>query len=280
MKIAIASDLHLEFADITLNNTENADVLILAGDIMIAQDLHDHSEESLVVPPGVLHKPSRAQISVVQYRKFLKNVSEQFKNVVYVPGNHELYHGKFHAGLGYLRTECQNYPNIHFMAQASQVIDGINFIGCTLWTNMNNHDPVTMYTVQQNMTDYRIIREDMENYRRINAQDTIARHRRHLDFINVTYANSNNPCVVVTHHAPSKLSIDKRYADDFYMNGGYCTDLYDFIDIRKKIKLWIHGHMHSVSDYVIGSTRVVCNPRGYPGEYSHDSFTLKHVNIE
>lgn len=32
------------------------------------------------------------------------------------------------------------------------------------------------------------------------------------------------------------------------------------------VKLWVHGHMHNASDYVIGDTRVVCNPKGYPGE--------------
>jgi len=33
MKIAICSDLHLEFGDIILKNEESADVLILGGDI-------------------------------------------------------------------------------------------------------------------------------------------------------------------------------------------------------------------------------------------------------
>lgn len=47
MKIALASDLHLEFGDIHLTNDQGADVLLLAGDIMIAQDLHDHPEENL-----------------------------------------------------------------------------------------------------------------------------------------------------------------------------------------------------------------------------------------
>ena len=44
MKIALCSDLHLEFEDINLKNTEGAEVLILSGDIMIAEDLHNHPE--------------------------------------------------------------------------------------------------------------------------------------------------------------------------------------------------------------------------------------------
>jgi predicted phosphodiesterase len=30
--------------------------------------------------------------------------------------------------------------------------------------------------------------------------------------------------------------------------------------------LWIHGHTHDPFDYEINGTRVICNPRGYPGE--------------
>jgi 3',5'-cyclic AMP phosphodiesterase CpdA len=39
MKIAVCSDLHLEFGDINLQNTDNADVLILGGDICVAADI-------------------------------------------------------------------------------------------------------------------------------------------------------------------------------------------------------------------------------------------------
>ena len=44
MKIKLVSDLHLEFSDIYITNDDKCDVLILGGDIMIAQDLHDHPE--------------------------------------------------------------------------------------------------------------------------------------------------------------------------------------------------------------------------------------------
>ena len=49
------------------------------------------------------------------------------------------------------------------------------------------------------------------------------------------------------------------------MNGGYSSDLDSFIINHPQIKLWTHGHTHDVFDYVIGETRIVCNPRGYHG---------------
>jgi hypothetical protein len=39
VKIALASDLHVEFGDIDLVNTGGADLLILAGDICMLKDL-------------------------------------------------------------------------------------------------------------------------------------------------------------------------------------------------------------------------------------------------
>ena len=40
MKIALASDVHLEFGTTSFNNTDNADVLILSGDICVANNFH------------------------------------------------------------------------------------------------------------------------------------------------------------------------------------------------------------------------------------------------
>jgi hypothetical protein len=49
------------------------------------------------------------------------------------------------------------------------------------------------------------------------------------------------------------------------MNGAYSSDLSDLILDHPQIKFWTHGHTHDQFDYMIGSTRVVCNPRGYKG---------------
>ena len=87
MKIAVCSDLHLEFQDINLQNTEGAEVLILSGDIFIAEDLHSHPETkySHLEIKALQHGQARAQ----KFRDFLKRCSFQFPHVVYVAGNHE-----------------------------------------------------------------------------------------------------------------------------------------------------------------------------------------------
>jgi hypothetical protein len=61
------------------------------------------------------------------------------------------------------------------------------------------------------------------------------------------------------------MSIDPTYKDDHHMNGAYYSDLSELILDNPQIKTWVHGHMHNQSDYMIGDTRVVTNPRGYMG---------------
>jgi Icc-related predicted phosphoesterase len=86
--------------------------------------------------------------------------------------------------------------------------------------------------------------------------------------------------VVVGHHAPSKLSTHARYRHDTLMNGAYSTSLDEYIIDHPQIKLWTHGHTHEDFDYMLGSTRIVCNPRGYINhEERADRFELKTVEI-
>jgi predicted phosphodiesterase len=282
MKIALASDLHLEFGDINLKNEENAEVLILSGDIMIAQDLHDHPHMDYdPYTPGALADLGRRQKTALRFRDFLKRCSFQFPHVIYVAGNHEFYHGKFIGSLQDLRNECGKYPNVYFMEDDMRTINDITFIGCTLWTDMNKGDPLTLHAVADMMNDYRIIRHDGHEYSKLRPAHTAARHRRSVEYIRtVTEGLFDEKFVVVGHMSPSKMSTHPKYQNDQLMNGAYSSDLSEFIMDHPQIKLWTHGHTHHKFDYMIGETRIVCNPRGYEGyEDSADSFELQYLEV-
>lgn len=282
MKIALCSDLHLEFGDINLKNEENADVLILSGDIMIAQDLHDHPHMDYnPYTSGALADLGRRQATALRFRDFLKRCSFQFPHVVYVAGNHEFYHGKFVGSLQDLRNECAKFPNVYFMENDMRTIDDVTFVGCTLWTDMNKGDPLTLHAVTDMMNDYRIIRHDELGYTKLRPAHTAARHRRSVEYIrSVMEGMFDEKFVVVGHMAPSKMSVHPKYQNDTLMNGAYASDLSEFILDHPQIKLWTHGHTHHKFDYMIGSTRIVCNPRGYVGyEDSADNFQLQYLEI-
>lgn len=283
MKIKLVSDLHLEFSDINIKNDDNCDVLILAGDIMVAQDLHDHiAADFNPYSQGAFADLGRKQQRVQRFRDFFKRVSFQFPHVIYVMGNHEFYHGKFFAGIDYMREEVAKYPNIYLLEQDTKVIDDITFIGGTLWTDMNKGDPLTMHAIEGMMNDFRIIRNDKRNYAPMSAIDVTVRHRKTLQYFRSVLAEQHDrKFVVVGHHSPSFQSVHESYAHETLMNGGYHSDLSEFILDHPQIKLWVHGHTHHPFDYKIGETRIVCNPRGYETDgYSENSGWNPNIVLE
>ena len=250
MRIQLVSDLHLEFADINIQNQNDADVLILSGDIMVA---------SKVLLPQSEYG--------IRFRDFLKRVSFQFPHVVYVMGNHEFYSdGKFFESVDIMRAACAVHNNVYLLERDTKVIDDVVFVGGTLWTDMNKFDPLTLHAVRDMMNDYRAIRNDKAGYRSLKPADTVERHRLTRDYIEfIAKENADKKVVVVGHHSPCLQSIHPMYASEYLMNGAYHSDLTNIMLDHPQIKLWTHGHTHHPFDYTIGETRVVCNPRGYDG---------------
>jgi Icc-related predicted phosphoesterase len=301
MKIAITSDVHLEFGDLILKNEENADVLILSGDICVAADFRKSD------PYGIMEYGKTER-----YTDFFIRCANEFKNVIYVAGNHEHYNGDYAETFTILRKHLGSIPNLHILDKEHVTIDDVTFIGGTLWTDMNAQDPVTLAHIRGIMNDFRIIQNstEMVSYKtmvnaydadgnvkldengqpiqqaefhkrpaRFTPEDTVQDHKKMLEYINVT-SEPLGKYVVVGHHAPSKASTHPRYQTEVIMNGAYSSRLDQFILDNPQIKLWTHGHTHEDFDYMIGTTRVVCNPRGYDGyEERADNFKLKYVEI-
>jgi Icc-related predicted phosphoesterase len=293
MKIKLVSDLHLEFSDINIQNDNDYDVLILGGDIMIAQDLHDHHAADFnPYSNGALADLSRKMQRVARFRDFFKRCSFQFPHVIYIMGNHEFYHGKFYASIDHMREECAKYPNIHMLEQDTVTIQDRNketgevtdvvFVGGTLWTDMNKRDPLTMHAIETMMNDFRIVRNDKREFARMSPLDVAIRHDRTLAYIkHILSENKDKKCVVVGHHSPSFQSAHEMYKDEYLMNGGYHSELSEFILDHPQVVLWTHGHTHHPFDYKIGETRVVCNPRGYESDgYSENSGWNPNILLE
>ena len=282
MRIALCSDLHLEFGNIKLENTENADILILSGDICVAKDLYNEgtSKESV-------------------YLEFFENCSRNFPNVLYVAGNHEHYHGDFDDTIIILKDKLSKYANIKVLDKETIDLGGYTFIGGTLWTDMDNGNPSTMMTIARSMNDFRCVRNSRNkvNFKTIDEEtsqvtfhtrpanftpeDAMIDHAQMVEFIQKTIEmNPEGKYVVVGHHSPSKKSTHPRYADDVVINCGYSSDLDQFIERHPQIKMWTHGHTHHTFDYIVGETRIVCNPRGYDGyEQRADDFKLEFFDL-
>jgi len=286
MKIAIASDIHLEFGDINLENTNSADVLILSGDICVAADLdmRDRRQTEL----------GFARYRSERFHDFFEHCSANFPHVIYVMGNHEYYHSDFATELDEVRRKLEYLPNLYILEREVKVIDDVTFIGGTLWTDMNNQDALTLYHMRTMMNDFRVITnsttpvhfrtpegEFKTRVGKFSPEDSVEEHMKMKQYVqSVVQGNHDRKYVVVGHHSPSRCSTHEMYADDTVMNGGYSSNMDEFITDHPQIKLWTHGHTHHVFDYVIGETRVICNPRGYAGhEARADEFELLTVEV-
>ncbi len=252
MKIHIISDIHVEFGEYFIPELEDEKniVVILAGDIGLAKKTET-------------------------YVPLIKDACERFKTVIMILGNHEHYKSNFPMTYSKIWTNTLDFENFDLLEKDTIVIDNVAFICATLWTDMNKNNPVTMWTAQTLMNDYKCIRTGPESepwLKKLKPLDTMSDHMRAKEFIFRAikqHKDAGHTVVVVTHHLPSFQSIPSRYKGED-LNGAYTSDLTKEI-LDHNPKLWIHGHIHNNMDYMIGDTRVICNPRGYhPTELNED----------
>ena len=261
MRVNVMSDLHLDFADLVL---PGGDVLILSGDICEAKRF----KKAEYNPDMVLLEHENPEQRPDRCSRFLEEETQKYREVIMVMGNHEHYGYQFHKTYDHIKSQLPN--NVHLLEKEQIEIDGVLFLGGTLWTDMNNHDQLTLYHMKSMMNDYRQItmfNEAKSVYHRLIPEHTVAEHVKTKEmfrhFLSENRQKKNLPVVVCTHHSPSKLSTHPHYANDTIMNGAYSSDLSEFILDNPEIKYWTHGHTHHVFDYTIGETRILCNPRGY-----------------
>lgn len=229
MKLWIVSDLHLNSAPWVPEHLPTHDVLIIAGDV------HDSPDDALV--------------ELNRLRDLIGT------RIVFTPGNHDLFTGELDE------LDGVDVPGIHVLS-CGQVVEiaGVRFVGATLWTDWHLTDSewASQSAAARSMPEYQHVRRADGGL--IWPIDTSNAHDIHKARIEAVLRTPHfGPTVVVTHHAPSARSIKGRPQPE---DAAFASNLEDLIWSWQP-ELWVHGHVHAASDYRIGGTRVVCNPRGY-----------------
>lgn len=233
MRIRAYSDLHLEFASFDPPPSDGIDVVILAGDIDVKG-------------------------------RGLKFASTFPCPVIYVPGNHEYYGGAIPRLTDKFKAAAQN-TNVHVLDRDEVIIGNTRFLGATMWTDWAGDGsidpPVAMEHARNGMSDYRQIRVSPA-FSRLRPSDTRKWHAAARAWLTEALAKPHHgPTVVITHHAPTLKGTAER---DAFL-GAYASDLESLMG--PAVDAWIFGHTHFAFDERINGTRVVSNPRGYPGEW-------------
>lgn len=260
MKILAYSDIHREFKNPIELDLTDIDVLCLAGDTDISTNSIPWMIEMVDKNPKL--------------------------HIVFTTGNHE-YYGRDLDNLEIrINDFLKGHDRIHYLQNNNIVINGIRFIGATLWTDYNNRDELAMYIAEQNMNDFRNIRQKSYT-QRVLPKDFYYRHIDSVRYIFNQLHESKEPCVVLTHHKPFiTKDLNWKYKDQNpLLTYSYESDLsgeFNKLPENKLPKYWIYGHNHTVRDdkvkYKNGSIDFVCNCVGYYN-YEFNNYTRKVLEI-
>jgi hypothetical protein len=254
VKIKVWSDLHLEFRNdlfdhIHLEHPDDKETtLLLSGDISVATGA----------------------------KAFVEEMCDHFKHVLMICGNHEYYGNDFEkVNADWQQYEQDESPkNFHFLHNDWRILDGVRFLGGTMWTSFNDGDPICMGAAHRIMSDYSDIRSAGKC---ITPDFILKEHDKFMDFLLKKFDEPfNGPTVVMSHHSPgNELKRRGRVGDR--TGSAYFADIEEIIGNHNKAVLWTHGHTHQSWDYMINETRVICNPYGYWGYDTNRNFDRKLI---
>lgn len=226
MKIHLVSDLHLEMTKDypTYLLKVDCNVLVLAGDI--------------------------GAPFTTKYKNFISLCSNTFEHVILVAGNHEYYNKKQSMDVINQKIEqiASAHSNVYYLQQNVIILDGVRFVGCTLWSSPLNDIGLT--------NDFTRINGLSETkYKQLHYSDK-------LWLTNILSEEYNGKTIVVTHHVPSFQLLNSKYTD-IIMNSYYASDLESLLE---KADYWFCGHTHNSINKIINKCNCIINPYGYPFE--------------
>ena len=232
MKLRILSDIHSEF----LADRQHKIPKIL--DKTILPELPDDKDTVLIIAGdlGSMNYPT-ALVKTVDH------IAPRFKHVVYVAGNHEYYGTDLQDGVKEIHDKIKHHDNVIFdnfekipFAYLGDAGSQNNLWMATLWSDYNKRNALSMLWSQDGMTDHNQIK-GLDTKSKVRAEELLLVHDYMVEQL-VDGVQLGD--VVVTHHAPSFLSVPEEYRGD-KLNGSFASELSDLIQDLMPA-LWVHGH--------------------------------------
>jgi Icc-related predicted phosphoesterase len=216
------------------------DFLVVAGDTFVVNRQHEQD----IIPS-------------------LKFFSKSARHVIWIEGNHEYYGTKVSSDTDIrIAKYLSQFPNIHWLRNEELTIEGVHFYGGPMW--FPNADGLDQLHEREINDFYQI--KDLRQWV----------YSSNLQFRHFGRERIKENTIVVSHHLPSYASVPPIYRG--------CDSRFFVSDETKLIaekqpRLWLHGHTHGACDYMLGNTRVVCNPYGYPAERGSVPYPLVVLDV-
>lgn len=181
-------------------------------------------------------------------------LSNRFKKLIYVPGNHEYYGRNPESVDNELKFIESNVPKLKVLRVGEAYeLDGQRFIGDTMWFSDRPEVHIYRRTINDSFQIKNLFPWCFTNSRL---------------FLNYLRANLKEDDIVITHHVPTDVDTSPLWKQSttqcYFLNKDSERYLEEANTIKPKA--WIYGHTHDFHDFHHGPTHFICNPVGYPGE--------------
>jgi len=235
LSIHLSSDIHLEFTD-EFPEPPVADVGIFAGDIGLVSDLERLGD-------------------------FFTEMKTRYEHIIWIMGNHEFYHMDYTQALKDAESLSKKL-GIHLMdielGTDNLEIDGVKFWGSTLWTDFKNEDWFVQRKSKETINDFHNIK--VGESRSLSVIEVANINKRTREAINW------DADVIITHFAPVVVPHPNFPLND--LSYYFCNTGLEEQIINSDVKIWMYGHTHHSTDFVLGDTRVIANCHGFKSRWS------------
>ena len=253
MYFHIISDIHLEFSHYSLkshvNKTNRKEI--------------DEKEEINLILAGDIGYPEQKV-----FENFIESTVKLYDHIFMVIGNHEYYKKGMDETKMILKNIVDKYPTFHLLDNELYLHNDVYLVGSTLWSYVDENDSGRKTPIN----DYYSIKD-------FTIDKSNELYKINKDFLAESLAavkSQNKKCIIITHHLPSYQLIDKSYKscsiNSFFASN--CEDLMQ--SFNDTILLWVYGHTHTAANHRIFNIEFICNPKGYPSEYSKYSKTISY----
>jgi len=248
MIVQYASDIHIEHLANRKFLSKNplrpvAEVLILAGDIMPLSEMDVHKD-------------------------FIQFLSDHWKTVIWVPGNHEFYGSDIEKSA--INGIEKIKKNILLCNRAVVEIDDLSIVTATLWSQISN---TNKFVIENSINDFEKI---YDNGKRLTVEKFNEMHTADKNFLKSSLrkiSNSKRKAIVVTHHVPTLKNYPLKY-EDSTLNEAFVSNFESSVnDVLPSH--WIYGHHHeNTPSFLIKDCYFLTNQLGYVEANEHNRFKL------
>eukprot|EP00919_Chromeraceae_sp_WS-2016_P016899 GHVR01040331.1.p1 GENE.GHVR01040331.1~~GHVR01040331.1.p1 ORF type:complete len:282 (-),score=40.29 GHVR01040331.1:332-1177(-) len=223
---------------------------------------------------------------------FLKQLKNFYKRVIVVFGNHDYYmpHSEKDKYIDY-KEKMIDYENklrylgIDILTGQTIDVEGVKIFGTGMW-----YDFSYAKKIRQGISDFVIGHNwddgmnDANWVKGLKGEHPLVSYKNNIELFNSELDKMMGDeailaDIIVSHISPLN---DVQYMTEKFryslLTGCFAFDGKSIVETTTA-KYWIYGHTHSIHEFDVAGTKLICNPLGYPN-YDENNAKTRTIEIE